>query len=156
MKKIVAGCLVLAIAMSLLGCGKAKESSDSAESNPDLNQDQEAVSGVSLAESTPNIEDGKVNMYVTGMDGQVLELTIANMTDETISYNEGYTLMTLKDGNFAEMDPKEAFVWPDEVYDLEKGESVTIHCDLSYYGELLQGTYKICKFPELEAEFKLQ
>lgn len=99
--------------------------------------------------------DNEVSMHIEDYDGQFLTAVICNNTKEDIDYGEDYSLEMLVDGEYISVDPIEDFCWIEIAYSLPPSEEASIQCDLSYYGDLKPGQYRLCKSPALTADFTL-
>lgn len=90
---------------------------------------------------------------VSFVDG-ILTLEIDNHSGYTMSYGEDYVLQKWEDGSWTDMVPEQEYGWTDIAYEIEDLTTDTITCDLTFFGELPAGKYKLIK-SELEAEFEL-
>lgn len=81
-------------------------------------------------------------------------VTIHNESGADFYYTEAYSLELLDDDTFITVEPEEEMLFNEMAYLLEDLSSVTLTCDLTPYGTLPSGTYRIVK-GDLSAEFKL-
>lgn len=90
---------------------------------------------------------------ISFVDG-ILTLEIDNHSGYTMSYGEDYVLQKWEDGSWTDMVPEQEYGWTDIAYEIEDLTTDTITCNLTFFGELPAGKYKLIK-SELEAEFEL-
>ena len=103
------------------------------------------------AEETKKEESTEYLDYVTagiklwGSDS--LELKLTNVSNETISYGEGFTMEVLHDGTWEKLPVLlEDYGFHDISYELEPGEYRFIDIDFAWlYGELREGWFRIIK-----------
>lgn len=113
------------------------------------------VKGLVLRTEEKEIPDGLVSMEAVELEYTNLYLNIYNKTDETISYGEDYKLQKKEGDEYVDVVPPETFMWIDVAYDLEPGQEANICCPLDVYGDITGGEYRLCKFPDLTADFEI-
>jgi len=154
------------IGLCLVGCKKDNVSTSEGDSNQtdiqtgdDTTQTDVQTGDDADQTDTQNKEESVrngVSMTLVSYENGVLNIKITNNSEETINYGEDIELQMEQNGEYAVVEPKEAFAWIDEVYDLEPGAEVEKAVDLSPYGELAKGNYRLIKFPEMILDFAIE
>ena len=113
---------------------------------------------VPAKEKNPGVSYLPLGMYmtVTDYDDQDMMITavISNQSGFTMSYGEDYEVQRKGKKEWEDLEPKEPLCYADTEYELEDLKEVTVHYDLSVYGKLTKGTYRLCK-ENMFAEFTL-
>lgn len=91
---------------------------------------------------------------VSFVDG-ILTLEIDNHSGYTMSYGADYRLQKWENDTWTDMVPQQEYAWNDLAYEIEDLTIHTVTCDLTFFGELPEGRYKLIK-SEMEAEFELE
>lgn len=96
-------------------------------------------------ESTEYLDYVTAGIKLWGSDS--LELKLTNVSNETISYGEGFTMEVLHDGTWEKLPVLlEDYGFHDISYELEPGEYRFIDIDFAWlYGELREGWFRIIK-----------
>lgn len=102
-------------------------------------------------------EDGAVSMDVTDYDcgEKTLTAVIYNKTDDVVCYGADYSLQKKTDGEYIDLEPDEEISWIMIAYELPAGETAEVNYDLSGYGILEDGEYRLIKSNGLTADFRL-
>lgn len=90
---------------------------------------------------------------VSFVDG-ILTLEIDNHSGYTMTYGDDYVLQKWENGEWTDMVPEQEYAWHDIAHEIEDLTKDTVTCDLTFFGELPEGRYKLIK-SEMEAEFEL-
>lgn len=108
-----------------------------------------------------SIEDNLTTMQMAMMmlpiayDNGQLFVAISNQTGAEDGYGNEYALQKKADGEWQDMEPIEDIQWTDLYHVLQDTEIIVEKYDLSVYGQLEPGDYKLVK-DNLEAEFSLE
>ncbi|MBQ9166504.1 MAG: hypothetical protein IJX71_06250 [Oscillospiraceae bacterium] len=86
-----------------------------------------------------------VTMELVGIEGNIATLIIDNHSGEEFSYGMYYALQRQIDGTWYEMVMKDDVAFEDVAIILPDMEQSEVTCDLSIFGELETGTYRIVK-----------
>lgn len=90
---------------------------------------------------------------VSFVDG-ILTLEIDNHSGYTMTYGNDYVLQKWENGDWTDVVPEQEYAWNDIAHEIVDLTKATVTCDLTFFGELPEGRYKLIK-SELEAEFEL-
>lgn len=97
-----------------------------------------------------------VYMRVTDYDAyeQTLTVDISNQSGYEMAYGDEYSLQILEDEEWVDIEPTKEYGWHDIVHILPNLETAEEVYDISMFGKLDEGTYRLCK-TDLFAEFTL-
>lgn len=164
--------LLLALLLALTGCGGAAESGETASSAGDSDSAQSAgtetedgqTDTAADADSADNAgEDANegiaylpLGMYLTvqKVEDGIATVLIDNQSGYTMSYGEAYSLEQEQDGQWQALPAQEEPSFHDLAHELQDLEQATITCDLTYWGELAPGHYRLV-LGDLTGEFTL-
>lgn len=166
--------LLLALLLALTGCGGAVEGGEAASSAGDGDSAQSAgtetedgqadtVSDTADTDSADSTEDANegiaylpLGMYLTvqKVEDGIATVLIDNQSGYTMSYGEAYSLEQEQDGQWQELPAQEELSFHDLAHELQDLEQATITCDLTYWGELAPGHYRLV-LGDLTGEFTL-
>lgn len=90
---------------------------------------------------------------VSFVDG-ILTLEIDNHSGYTMTYGDDYVLQKWENDDWTDMVPEQEYGWHDIAHEIEDLTTDTVTCDLTFFGELPAGRYKLIK-SEMEAVFEL-
>ena len=98
-----------------------------------------------------------LGMYLTVTDYEngMLTAELANQSGYTMTYGEAYGLEKLVDGSWTVLEPVTEIFWQETATEIADLKTDTLLCDLSIFGDLTAGEYKLTK-PDLEAAFTLE
>lgn len=140
MKKLICIFLTGILSLSLFGCGIG---------NKEVSLDVEEAG----AEAT----EGRVSVKAYSLSGNELTLLITNRSNDNFYYTESFYLQN-KDGNeYVDMKLKsQKPVWEATENCVQPGEEVVFVCDLSLYGKVKPGDYRIRIENGVETNFTLK
>ncbi|MGM9538414.1 MAG: immunoglobulin-like domain-containing protein [Candidatus Onthomonas sp.] len=94
--------------------------------------------------------------YLTVLDvtDGITTVRIDNQSGYEMSYSEYYSLQVERDGEWFTLPPRETLAFNDIAYVLQDLEQATVTCDLTVYGDLTAGHYRLVK-DDMAAEFWL-
>lgn len=90
---------------------------------------------------------------VSFVDG-ILTLEIDNHSGYTMTYGDDYVLQKWENGDWTDMVPEQEYAWNDIAHEIADLTKDTVSCDLTFFGELPAGRYRLIK-SEMKAEFEL-
>ncbi|MDO4961801.1 MAG: hypothetical protein Q4E57_08130 [Eubacteriales bacterium] len=95
-------------------------------------------------------------MTVTDYDAESgrINAVISNESGHDLGYGEDFWLEEKTSGEWVRVEPKEEYSWIEVWHELKDLESAEVSYNLSYFGELHAGDYRLCK-TDLYAEFTL-
>lgn len=128
---------------SLFIAGKADDTEDTLMLVPDEN-DSNMIATLPL----------KVTMKAVAYENGQLAVLIDNQSGREYRYGKEYFLQKKVDDNWQDMEAVEEYGWPKISLQLNDTENTTEIYDLTVFGELETGEYKLVK-NDLEAEFTL-
>ena len=104
----------------------------------------------------PGISSLPLGMYMqaVGFCDGILTLEISNQSGYLMEYGEDYALFIRKNGEWKELPWSEGYGWNDIAYTINDLETQLITADLSVFGKLESGEYRIVK-SGMQAEFRL-
>lgn len=166
---IISGILCAAVIASLiftidLGKKNMQEYTERTEQDGDAEyseMDMEPV-GYLVLQMQETLPEGvsmlPLRMYltVTGYNDIEKEITavISNQTGYAERYGNEYWLMKLEGDEWVNVEPETEYGWTKIAYELKDLEEAEVKYDLSVFGKLEPGAYKLCK-DGMEAEFTL-
>jgi len=135
--------IILLVTISILslffaGCGKAT-----------------AVKKLSFPVYDAEAEKGKLSMEALSYQEKILKINVINNTSESVFLGEDYAIQKKTPDGWVDVEPIEDFSWIDLACIVEPGKSQEFTCDLSYYGDLEEGDYRLVKNPEITLEFEV-
>lgn len=95
-----------------------------------------------LSESKKLNSDG-LAIQIKEFDGTILNVTLMNQTDAELCYGEYFTIQVQLDGVWYDIPAKEELCFNDIAYLLAGKEENEKTYDISFYGELPEGTYRL-------------
>lgn len=104
----------------------------------------------------PEIPDGEAGMTVTDYYIEELTAVIQNRTDEELTVGKDFTLLSVTDSGYTDIAPEQEQYFENTEYTLAPGEEETVYYDLSAYGELPAGKYRIVDGSGISADFELR
>lgn len=93
--------------------------------------------------SEAQFPEGVVSMAATDLELSMLKLTICNLSNDIFWYGSSFSIQKKIDGEYVDVTTEEELSWITIAYELQPGESVQISRDLSLYGEVEPGDYRI-------------
>ena len=108
------------------------------------------------AEGDYAIANLPLRTYLTIQDitDGIATVLIDNQSGYEMSYSEYYSLQLERDGEWYTLPPREPLAFSDIAYVLQDLEQATVTCDLTVYGDLAAGHYRLVK-DDMAAEFWL-
>lgn len=108
------------------------------------------------AEGDYAIANLPLRTYLTIQDitDGIATVLIDNQSGYEMSYSEYYSLQLERDGEWYTLPPREPLAFSDIAYVLQDLEQATVTCDLTVYGDLAAGHYRLVK-DDVAAEFWL-
>lgn len=124
---------VLILVLIMSGCGKKLMLSATQQ-----NDSQQAIYMQAV-----HYEDGRITVR------------ICNQSDYTMIYGNEYWLCKLENDEWVTVKSKKEYAWDEIAHELQSGCYVEVSYDLSVFGKLKAGTYRLMK-NDLAAEFTLE
>ena len=111
---------------------------------------------LSPAEGDYAVSNLPLRTYLTIQDitDGIATVVIDNQSGYEVSYGECYALQLERDGEWYTLQPREPLAFIDIAYILQDLEQATVTCDLTPYGDLAAGHYRLVK-DDMAAEFWL-
>ena len=103
-------------------------------------------------ETEKDVAKNSVSMNVRRLVDNKLYLTISNQSDEIFTYGSSFNLLKNAGDGYEDVVDINDIIWTMELYSLAPGDEVEIVCDLSIFGDIRPGAYRIMK-GELVADF---
>lgn len=88
-------------------------------------------------------------------DTEVLTCIVSNQSGYEMEYGDEYWLEVMKNGEFVKLEPVKEYGWNDIAHVIKDLEEQTVSYDLSVYGPLTSGDYRLVKNDGMAAEFRL-
>lgn len=119
-----------------------------------VGQDRLKKDALSTGESNLSTLPLDMTMEAVSFVDGILTLEIDNHSGYTMTYGDDYVLQKWENDDWTDMVPEQEYGWHDIAHEIEDLTADTVTCDLTFFGELTAGRYKLIK-SEMEAEFEL-
>lgn len=106
-------------------------------------------------ESEISVLPADIRMTAVEYKEPYLIVKITNQTGETVTYGEEYFLQKMSENGWLNVSPVKHYTWPSTSHELKDLGEATEKYDLSVYGKLQPGEYRLVK-ADMSAEFILE
>ena len=146
-------CIICTVRANHSGASSGTDNNQTAESSTtelaEESMDEKLDNSMSAAASG-------VYMTVTDYKDGIATVLVSNQSGASYDYPASYSSEKQKDdGSWEELETQDIMFFPQVLYPLEDDAEEEVSCDLTPYGELKRGQYRLVK-GELTAEFTLQ
>ena len=94
-------------------------------------------------------------LEITDYENGIVTAVLHNQSGYTMTYGDDYGLEQLIDETWTPVEPVRDYAWTDIAHEIADLEDVTLTYDLTVFGNLGPGTYRLTKI-DLSAEFVLE
>ena len=118
---------------------------------------QRTVSLVQQNDDEQDLSTMPLGIYLNVMDYEngILQVKLINVSGYTMTYGNEYWLQKKTDTGYINVEPQKEYAWDEVSYEIEDMREVTLSYDLSVFGDLEAGEYRLCK-TDLSADFELE